>query len=334
MLINYYKQHTNNIDNLHESSPYAKNHKFELAVDMESARASGASISVITGIVEKVPQISYSTKWDNSPVSKVTDLVKKFTEHKLIKQFGQTNAGYIPPIVTDGWTQQIPSTAEPLSFDLEFKSYSTPILETSPYSEVINFLIFITTPRKYNISNSIEYFKSAIEKAKDGAKKVAPFISDVVGELSENKFKMEDIDLKGIMNVMKDSSGNFKTEINPSDFNSLTGETRKMASRLKDVLDLINGAGVMDEHSGGCPLVFFNYNTVWGANDPDSNILNMEGFNKIPFIVKSWSFKPAINVEYDVGTEKYQPIYIDFKISLESQYVLTNNDLIKNIKQN
>ena len=333
MLINYYKQHINDVDSLHSSSPYKKNHKFELMVDMQSARADGASISTISGIVEKVPHISYSTKWDNSPVSKVTDLVKKFTEHKLIKQFGQTNEGYVPPVVTDGWTQQIPSTAEPLSFDLEFKAYSTQMFETSSYSEIINFLIFITTPRKYNISNSIEYFKSAIEEAKKGAQKVAPFISDIVGELSENKFKMEDIDLKGIMNVMKDPSGNFKDKVETSDLNSLTGETRKAAEKLKDILDLIMGAGVMDAHAGGCPLVYFNFDTVWAYEDADDiNILN--GFNTVPFIVKSWSFKPAINVEYDAATDKYQPIYIDFKISLESQYVLTNTDLIKNIKKN
>ena len=43
----------------------------------------------------------------------------------------------------------------------------------------------------------------------------------------------------------------------------------------------------------------------------------------MPWIITSWSFKPAINT-----TDNDFPIYVDFKITLETQYALTSDDLL------
>ena len=104
-LISYYNQpeYTSTIDL--DQSPYVKAHTFEIEVttaddDKEAMNSFLDGNNKITGIIEEMPEISYSTTWGDSPAAVVNEKIKKFTQNKWIKMFAWQNGDYKPPLLT------------------------------------------------------------------------------------------------------------------------------------------------------------------------------------------------------------------------------------------
>lgn len=285
-LISYYNQpvESNRIDI--NDSPYTKAHTFELTVTTcEEDKIALANFldgrTTITGIIEEIPRIEYSTSWGDSPVATINKKIQEFTQNKWIKMFAQQNEDYRPPLITDDWTQQFPKAAEPLSISFKFRSY--PIdgyYNTTLFSDIIKLLIFVSTPQEFNLSNTMDYmaksWRQSYKKGQEGGK--------LVNKLTEQLSK-SDVD--------------FSSQI--------------FTETKEDFLHYVDSLGDMGlDNVGGCPLIEIGINDL------------IKKDSTIKWLLKSWSFKPALQVTFDNN-----PIYVDFNISLQTQYVLSNKDLAR-----
>lgn len=299
-LISYYNQPTgSNIIDLNDS-PYTRAHTVTLTVttcqeDVESMNNFLAGKTVVTGIIDEIPEISYSTTWGDSPAAVLNEKIKKFTQHKWMKMFAQQRNTYKPPLVTDGWTQQFPKSAEPLSISFKFRAY--PIdgyYNTSAFNDIIRLLIFVTTPQYFRLSDTITSQAQSIYQAYDKGEELA-----------------------GIMNSLKNNLGNekisFKDIGNSIKNNKLEGSlaSKEVKQDIDHLKKFIEDLGNMEDNdTGGCPLIELDINGL------------IKSSPKVKWLLKSWSFKPSLNTTYNNN-----PIYVDFNVSLQTQYVLTDTDL-------
>lgn len=299
-LISYYNQPTgsNSIDI--ENSPYTKAHTVNLKVttckeDEDYMNTFLGGKTTVQGIIDEIPEISYSTTWGDSPAAVLNEKIKKFTQHKWMKMFAVQRGGYKPPLVTDGWTQQFPKSAEPLNISFKFRSY--PIdnyYNTSAFNDIIRLLIFVTTPQEFMLSNAVTSQAQAIYQAYDKGEEFAGIVKGL-----KNSLEGENISFKDFADAL---------ENNTNSSNSGAVNLKEQKDRL---LKFIEDLGDMkDDDTGGCPLIQLGIN---GLIKPSSTV---------KWLLKSWSFKPSLNTTYHNN-----PIYVDFNVSLQTQYILTDTDL-------
>ena len=300
-LISYYNQPTgsNSIDI--ENSPYTKAHTVELKVttckeDEDYMNAFLSGKTTVKGIIDEIPEISYSTTWGDSPAAVLNEKIKKFTQHKWMKMFAMQRGGYKPPLVTDGWTQQFPKSAEPLNISFKFRAY--PIdnyYNTSAFSDIIRLLIFVTTPQEFTLSKAVTSQLQAIYQAEAKGKEFANIVNGL-----KTSLESENVSFKDFADAL---------ENNPN-ANAATG-ANNLKEKKDELLKFIENLGNMeDNNTGGCPLIQLGIN---GLIKPSSTV---------KWLLKSWSFKPSLNTTYNNN-----PIYVDFNVSLQTQYILTDTDL-------
>ena len=300
-LISYYNQPTgsNSIDI--ENSPYTKAHTVELKVttckeDEPYMNTFLRGKTTVKGIIDEIPEISYSTTWGDSPAAVLNEKVKKFTQHKWMKMFAVQRGGYKPPLVTDGWTQQFPKSAEPLNISFKFRAY--PIdnyYNTSAFSDIIRLLIFVTTPQEFTLSKAVTSQGQAIYQAEAKGKEFANIVKGLKNSLDGEKVSLKD----------------FADALEENNRNETTTATVNLKEKKDKLLKFIENLGNMeDNNTGGCPLIQLGIN---GLIKPSS---------KVKWLLKSWSFKPSLNTTYNNN-----PIYVDFNVSLQTQYILTDTDL-------
>lgn len=298
-LISYYNQPTgsNSIDI--ENSPYTKAHTVELRVttckeDESYMNAFLDSKTTVQGIIDEIPEISYSTTWGDSPAAVLNEKIKKFTQHKWMKMFAVQRGGYKPPLVTDGWTQQFPKSAEPLNISFKFRAY--PIdnyYNTSAFSDIIRLLIFVTTPQEFNLSKAVTSQAQAIYHARDKGKEFGKIVNGLKNSLEGNNISF------------KDFADALENNTNAAD------EAKNLIDKRDELLKFIENLGNMkDDDTGGCPLIQLGINGLIKPSDT------------VKWLLKSWSFKPSLNTTYNNN-----PIYVDFNVSLQTQYILTDADL-------
>lgn len=286
-LINFYDQLSSSTT-LGNNSPVYRTHKFKLAVS-ENMLVNGEKLAIkeIHGIVDQLPEISYSTEWDLSPVSTLTKKVEDFTNNNLIRAIASNNKNYRPPLFTDGWTQKMTKAGSPLSLDFTFRSY--PIKEmfnTTMYKDIIHFLIYLTTPQEYNFENSFDVTTTALNQAEQYGKDI--------GEASDELIKM--------------TKGKSITELKDEFVNG--GDIK---DKFNNILKEIENLGNMNTDVGGAPLCTLELGSM------------IKKSPTIKWLIKSWSFKPAINTTLINST--VNPIYVDFKVAMETQQILTDADL-------
>lgn len=300
-LISYYNQPTgsNSIDI--ENSPYTKAHTVELKVttckeDESFMNAFLRGKTTVQGIIDEIPEISYSTTWGDSPAAVLNEKIKKFTQHKWMKMFAQQKGGYKPPLVTDGWTQQFPKSAEPLNISFKFRAY--PIdnyYNTSAFSDIIRLLIFVTTPQEFTLSKAVTSQAQAIYQAYDKGEEFAGIVKGL-----KNSLEGENISYKDFADALE----------NNTNANAAAG-ANNLKEKKDKLFEFIENLGDMkDDDTGGCPLIQLGIN---GLIKPSS---------RVKWLLKSWSFKPSLNTTYNNN-----PIYVDFNVSLQTQYILTDTDL-------
>ena len=300
-LISYYNQPTgsNSIDI--ENSPYTKAHTVELKVttckeDEPYMNTFLSGKTTVKGIIDEIPEISYSTTWGDSPAAVLNEKIKKFTQHKWMKMFAMQRGGYKPPLVTDGWTQQFPKSAEPLNISFKFRAY--PIdnyYNTSAFSDIIRLLIFVTTPQEFTLSKAVTSQLQAIYQAEAKGKEFANIVNGL-----KTSLESENVSFKDFADAL---------ENNPN-ANAATG-ANNLKEKKDELLKFIENLGNMeDNNTGGCPLIQLGIN---GLIKPSSTV---------KWLLKSWSFKPSLNTTYNNN-----PIYVDFNVSLQTQYILTDTDL-------
>lgn len=303
-LISYYNQPTgsNSIDI--ENSPYTKAHTVNLKVttckeDEDYMNAFLGGKTTVQGIIDEIPEISYSTTWGDSPAAVLNEKVKKFTQHKWMKMFAVQRGGYKPPLVTDGWTQQFPKSAEPLNISFKFRAY--PIdnyYNTSAFNDIIRLLIFVTTPQEFSLSKAVTSQAQAIYHAEAKGKEFAGIVNDLKNALGSEK-----VSLKDMAEALKNNKAGADT----------SSAVSVLLQKKEKLLDFIEDLGDMkDDDTGGCPLIQLGINGLIKPSDT------------VKWLLKSWSFKPSLNTTYNNN-----PIYVDFNVSLQTQYILTDNDLTK-----
>ena len=301
-LISYYNQPTgsNSIDI--ENSPYTKAHTVELKVttckeDEDYMNAFLSGKTTVKGIIDEIPEISYSTTWGDSPAAVLNEKIKKFTQHKWMKMFAVQRGGYKPPLVTDGWTQQFPKSAEPLNISFKFRAY--PIdnyYNTSAFNDIIRLLIFVTTPQEFTLSKAVTSQLQAIYQAEAKGKEFANIVNDL-----KNALDSEKVSLKDMADALKNNKAGEDTNT----------AVRTLLSKKTELLNVIEGLGNMeDNNTGGCPLIKLDINGL------------IKESSRVKWLLKSWSFKPSLNTTYNNN-----PIYVDFNVSLQTQYILTDVDL-------
>ena len=299
-LISYYNQPTgsNSIDI--ENSPYTKAHTVELKVttckeDEDYMNAFLSGKTAVQGIIDEIPEISYSTTWGDSPAAVLNEKIKKFTQHKWMKMFAVQRGGYKPPLVTDGWTQQFPKSAEPLNISFKFRAY--PIdnyYNTSAFSDIIRLLIFVTTPQEFTLSKTVTSQRQAIYQAEAKGKEFAKIVNDL-----KTSLESENVSFKDFADALENNT------------NANTAGAENLRKRKDELLKFIENLGNMkDDDTGGCPLIQLGIN---GLIKPSSTV---------KWLLKSWSFKPSLNTTYNNN-----PIYVDFNVSLQTQYILTDTNL-------
>lgn len=310
-LITYYNAAAKN-KLVKEESPIYNTHQFSLKIPEASLVKSEEdkyNVLEIHGIIDELPEISYSTSWDIGPISVISKKVEEFTNHKLFKAFAQNNEQFRPPIITDGWTQQMPKTAEPLKFNLEFRSY--PIDEfynTSIFTKIIKFLIFATTPKRYEFADSVKYTGKAIEHAYNTGENLGKAIREAT-----DAFK--GVNMSSILCKYADKNSGKKNVV---DFAEDSKE-QKALTALENVFSAIQSLSDMGgKDVGGAPLCLFTLGSPKGQMFIKEN-------SSIKWMVRDWSFKPALNVTY--RNNKYVPIYVDFKITLESQMIFMSGEM-------
>mgnify|MGYP003469090669 FL=1 len=286
-LINFYDQLSSSTT-LGNNSPVYRSHKFKLAVN-DNMLVNGEKLAIkeIHGIVDQLPEISYSTEWDLSPVSTLTKKVEDFTSNNLIRAIASNNKNYRPPLFTDGWTQKMTKAGSPLSLDFTFRSY--PIKEmfnTTMYKDIIHFLIYLTTPQEYNFESSVNVTSTALNLAEQYGKDI--------GEASKE--------------LIEATQGKSITELKDEFANG--GDIK---DKFNNILKEIENLGNMGTDVGGAPLCSLELGTM------------IKKSPKINWLIKSWSFKPAINTTLIDST--VNPIYVDFKVAMETQQILTDADL-------
>ena len=300
-LISYYNQPTgsNSIDI--ENSPYTKAHTVELKVttckeDEPYMNTFLSGKTTVKGIIDEIPEISYSTTWGDSPAAVLNEKIKKFTQHKWMKMFAVQRGGYKPPLVTDGWTQQFPKSAEPLNISFKFRAY--PIdnyYNTSAFSDIIRLLIFVTTPQEFTLSKAVTSQLQAIYQAEDKGKEFANIVNGLKTSLESENVSFKD----------------FADALEENNTNETATATKNLIKQKKRLFKFIEDLGNMkDDDTGGCPLIQLGIN---GLIKPSSTV---------KWLLKSWSFKPSLNTTYNNN-----PIYVDFNVSLQTQYILTDTDL-------
>ena len=302
-LISYYNQPTgsNSIDI--ENSPYTKAHTVELKVttckeDEPYMNTFLSGKTTVKGIIDEIPEISYSTTWGDSPAAVLNEKIKKFTQHKWMKMFAVQRGGYKPPLVTDGWTQQFPKSAEPLNISFKFRAY--PIdnyYNTSAFSDIIRLLIFVTTPQEFTLSKAVTSQLQAIYQAEAKGKEFANIVNGLKTSLESENVSFKD----------------FADALEENNTNETATATKNLIKQKKRLFKFIEDLGNMkDDDTGGCPLIQLGIN---GLIKPSSTV---------KWRLKSWSFKPSLSTTYHNN-----PIYVDFNVSLQTQYILTDTDLIE-----
>lgn len=300
-LISYYNQPTgsNSIDI--ENSPYTKAHTVELKVttckeDEPYMNTFLSGKTTVKGIIDEIPEISYSTTWGDSPAAVLNEKIKKFTQHKWMKMFAMQRGGYKPPLVTDGWTQQFPKSAEPLNISFKFRAY--PIdnyYNTSAFSDIIRLLIFVTTPQEFTLSKAVTSQLQAIYQAEGKGKEFANIVNGL-----KTSLESENVSFKDFADAL---------ENNPN-ANAATG-ANNLKEKKDELFKFIENLGDMkDDDTGGCPLIQLGINDL------------IKPSSTVKWLLKSWSFKPSLNTTYNNN-----PIYVDFNVSLQTQYILTDTDL-------
>ena len=298
-------------------SPIYNTHKFTLKIPETSLVGSEVNknnVLEIHGIVNELPEISYSTSWDIGPISVISKKVEEFTNHKLFKAFAQNNEQFRPPVITDGWTQQMPKSAEPLKFNLEFRSY--PIDEfynTTVFTKIIKFLIFASTPKRYEFADSIKYTGAAMEHSYNTGEELGKAIQDAT-----KAFK--GVNMSSVLCKYADLESGKKVK----DLESNSKE-KGAIDALKKVFTVIESiSNMIKTDVGGAPLCLFSLGNK-DKNNSGNMIINE--IDSIKWMIRDWSFKPALNVTYNDRLKKYAPIYVDFKVSLESQMIFTASEM-------
>lgn len=297
------------------NSPVAKSHYFSIQVvnsSLTDEEQSFNSSFKVTGILDNLPGISYQTSWEGAPVSVISENVKSFTDNSAIRTFAQNNDNYRMPIVTDGWTQQMPKDGCSLNLSLSFKAYPQAMFMASDYRSILNFLFFVTTPREYYLSDSAKYIGKALEHANAQGKKFGTLLDQTakdfkrVGELSQDP--KSNVSLVRLADYTMNPTEQNAQELNDSE-QTLASELNEIKSFFDNLLNMSN------DNVGGVPLCDLEISGLIKNNNL-----------KVKWLVKSWSFKPCINTTRYNGLE--MPMFVDFKIDLETQTILSNEDMI------
>lgn len=314
-LINFYKHTGGNQLNYNES-PKAKTHAFTMTltdlVNDENYIAENGSFS-IKGIINELPELTYSTTWDIGPISVISSKIEAFTTNKYFRMLASNNAEYRPPLLTDGWTQQMPKSGSPISFNLEFRAYpEEDFYNTSSYYKILEFLFFATTPKEYNISDTIAVTRQALDYAKKSGNAIGKAISDAAKIIKSSEINWPEI-ASAYKDAQFDSKGGMFGNAEAFNEGSNTRNVIEALNKLTRAVERISN--MINPDVGGAPLCTFTLGRY------------IKSDYKVKWMVKNWSFKPAINVMYDKQSKKYPPIYIDFKIGLESQMVFTSEEM-------
>lgn len=302
------------------NSPVIASNSFKITLITDGSPDYYKTLPVqsIFGVADEIPQIKMGTGLANAPVTKLTDMIHSFSQNKYVKLFAQQHKEYKPVIATDGWTQLFPKDGQRLGVSFKFKSYPiSNFLNTSAYSDIIQFLILLTTPQEYNITDEATLMQDAYE----GSKSVGKSLGERIKAL--NSVNFEDINFKSVAMQIENGTGSNNTAANTA-----SEREAKIAYEINEILRILENIGKLNgNETGGTPYCTFEFGNIIAPGKP--------------WLIKSWSFKPSLQTHYHYKNEadpnnpltgKIEPLYVDFNINLETAWIVTAEDLKEILK--
>ena len=129
---------------------------------------------------------------------------------------------------------------------------------------------------------------------------------------STRELEYTDFDLKNNISNGDIDFADLAHVIKTGEASSSNTETINLLKELKNLTTFVEELGNMNgEAVGGCPLIKLKISDFIYPS------------SKIKWILKSWSFKPALQVTFDNN-----PIYVDFNVTLQTQYILSSTDFM------
>lgn len=147
------------------------------------------------GICTENISFNFNTTWEDSGGAKLAKKLAGYLDLKIIKALaGQSDSGYLPIILTDGYTQQKLKDSEPLKCDLKFKLYHEDTVAGTNYHDAFLFLTHICSPIKEPMFGTAA--KEMIVKAANGIYNTGSTLQNSIKEFASG-------DTRGISNAAK-----------------------------------------------------------------------------------------------------------------------------------
>lgn len=262
-------------------------------------------------VANETPKIYYSTDWKDGATTVLATKWKEFTENDIIKTFASANGNYKPIVATDAWTQKFPSSGISIEIPISFRAYPESMNDTSDYFQILRRLIAVTTPSKFKFSSTIKNVGTAIDQAERMGYSIGTIISDIKKNITSfqeeiktgyagNTFDLTKEALNKIIDNML-TNGEINDAADYGEYSSL----KNIAGDIKKIIGILENLNGISGY--GCPVF----------------TLSCGDFIKDDYYkwaIKSWSFKPAVEVTKTVRNSKSVlcPIYIDFNCTFKT----------------
>ena len=266
--------------------------------------------------------LSFTNEWEDAGGAKLGKKVTSFINGKLVKAFaGMDEKGYQPMIMTDAWTQQKMKGTQPLSIDLSFKAYNNNSIAGTNYRDIIKFLTCICSPMKPIIlgNDTMDVIKRAAGGVINTGGAIMSAVRNVGSTISQSR------------------------DNNDSYVNTVAHGVVEVVNQADSLHKTVTQNAVLGRNNGNftVELLFGNDNgTKIFANE--QNNFAVEGvkntsIGRVDWIIKSFSYTPSVQFDWDDKNKLPIPLWCDFKISLETRCSLSNKyvyDLLNNDKIN
>lgn len=286
-------------------------------------------VKSFTGIMTENLSLNFQTSWSDAGGAILGKKIDSFVNSKFIKMLaGQSDAGFMPFICSDAWTQQkVSGEAQPVKVQLKFKAYNEDKLQCTNYNDILRFLIHICSPIKSatgknekNDPNSIyagpvpeaglgTQLAGTLNNAAAGGGKLINTAVAAGKSLASSEWNSI---AQGLKNVVETADRTYNTIVAETGNGKNNGNFTVNLS-LGDLIGLYEGSSKIHERSIEA--------NVLSTDGPDKGKKVSKDYN-IDWIITNFSFTPSRQFQMVNGLPK--PLWMSFDLSLETRLSLSN----------
>ena len=300
-----------------------------------------------TGIMLENIALNFQTNWNDAGGAIIGKKIESIVNSKFVKMLaGQSDNGFQPFICADAWTQQkVSGESQPVRIQLKFKAYNENRMGCTNYNDIIKFLIQICSPIKSSTSKNNkgqglgDDIANTLNNAAAGGANIISTVVDAGKQCANgfsNKRKGNETDeqMKVRQNAFASAAASLVETANDvynktvSDTGS--GKNNANFSVLFTLGDICNHIDSINKKVGtSLHQIHKIKNSSIGVPRLDTNAKKYTPSFDIDWIVESFSFKPSRQFTFsnDENSKDYglpKPLWIDFDLSLETRYSLSN----------